>query len=211
MQVSLKYGIAFLCMPKCASHSIEPFIAKHSIASLRGPRLRHLTAYQFARYMRPLIDSPNARVELFCLMRNPLDWVKSWYKYRSRDEIKDKRHPNHENYTGNMSFDEFAIEYIYGKHKNLRKQSDYLLLADGTIGADTIIQFERMDLVESFLQEKIGEKVSIPKKNVSPQANTELSSRMEKELREYLKKDLTIYNNVAKFGIYKSSSNIISS
>ena len=146
MQISTKYGFAFLCMPKCASTSIESAIKEfcdidHSVLGKK----KHLKAQEFmdsvlVAHQKPLTA---ARIESFCLMRNPMEWIASWYRYRSRDVLKNPNHKDHNRYTGNINYERFIEEYISEGKRNpyakINTQFNFLNLNNGKIGVDYII------------------------------------------------------------------------
>ncbi|MEL7505516.1 MAG: hypothetical protein AAFN18_23960, partial [Cyanobacteria bacterium J06554_6] len=43
----------------------------------------------------------------FAVIRDPLEWVISWYNFRSRPSLKRSQSQNKSAYAGNLSFNEF--------------------------------------------------------------------------------------------------------
>jgi len=188
-------------MPKCASTSVETAIKELCKISFSGkPRIKHLNAQVFSEKILPICQSlsgSDRKIESFCLMRDPLEWVKSWYCYRARNQLKNPCHPNHNNYTGNISYNDFIKAYISkGKKRSFSKiktQYDFLKLGNGQIGVDHIFPLDRINLVEKFLSEKTKTVITIPKVNISPKKPIILEQGLEEELRQYLAKDISIY------------------
>ena len=77
MMVSVQHGIAFLCVPKCASTSIEAALEPYADIRLAGhPSIKHLRAVDYRRYVLPVIRKAGGPdPETFCLMREPLEGV----------------------------------------------------------------------------------------------------------------------------------------
>lgn len=50
---------------------------------------------------------PGKKPYIFSIMRKPVSWVESWYRYRARDQLAPPDHPQHQNYTGHLSFPEY--------------------------------------------------------------------------------------------------------
>ena len=212
MQMSTKYGFAFLCMPKCASSSIEAATRKYCNINFSGfPALKHINAQLFSDKILAAHQSlcPSANIESFCLMRDPLQWIESWYRFRARNELKKQSHPNHINYTGNISYNDFIKSYLSKGRKEpyarLGTQYNFLKLSNGEIGIDHIIPMNRMDLVSEFLSKKIGVLVKIPQKNVSPVLSINLDKDLEAKLRQRLSYDIKIYNFVNFHGKFSKS------
>lgn len=212
MQMSTDHGFAFLCMPKCASTSIETAIKPFCNINFSGhPGIKHIDARHFAKSILMIHTElvPGRRVESFCLMREPLSWIESWYRYRGRNELKNPNSPNHKHYTGNISFNEFVREFIkQGERKpyaNLRSQYEFLRSEDGQLGVDHIMPMDRLDLVVDFLFEKTGQRLDIPVKNISPKKPMCLEPDLEEGLRDYFQKDLVIYDFIMKNGSYNKT------
>nr|WP_148271141.1 hypothetical protein [Cycloclasticus sp. P1] len=192
-------------MPKCASTSIEAAIKDSCNISFSAPsKLKHLNAQQFSRIILPAFQTllPTIKVESLCLIREPLEWIESWYRYRSRLALKDKSHPNHKNYTGDISYNTFIKAYISkGKRQpfaNIKTQYDFIKLSNNDIGIDQIFPMDRLDLVADLLSVKTGKFISIPKKNTSKKRLLNLDSKVEKQLRLHLARDIAIYDFVKK-------------
>lgn len=204
MQLSTQYGFAFLCMPKCASTSIEEAISSYcSINFSVHPALKHINAKNFRKYVLSYHNLliPDKKIETFCLIREPVDWVYSWYRFRTRDDLKNPAHPNHNNYTGNISFAQFINDLVDKKdvpYVNIGSQSQFIKLDNGSIGIDNIFPIERMDLVRNFLSKKIGKEINIPVRNVAPKIDFNVSQSDLYKLKEIYISDIDLYNNICK-------------
>ena len=197
MNLSSKYKFAFLCMPKCASTSIERAIAKYSDITFKGDSgQKHMRAHQF----RTEVDG---FIETFCIMRDPIDWLGSWYRYRSRPALEGTP-----NYTGTMTFDHFIEGYL-SRNKPpyatfIDKQSDFFTMPSHTCGVDVIFDMKRLDLVEKYLSTKIGTDIVLPYTNSSPkkeQKDLVISGSVRAKLNKKIEKDVLIYNTIAATGV----------
>ncbi len=56
----------------------------------------------------------------------------------------------------------------------------------------------KIRLVSEFLSNKIGRKIKIPRKNVSPKMPLELDATLEHRLREHLRRDIALYAFVSQ-------------
>jgi hypothetical protein len=212
MQMSTKYGVAFLCMPKCASTSIEQAIKPFFNINFAGsPNTKHINAQFFFESLHSihLKLHPRVKIESFCLMRDPLDWIESWYRYRSRNQLKNKNNRDHQRYTGEMSYDEFIKEYISKRKRkpfaSIDRQYNFLAMNDGEIGVDHIIPMNRMDLVSDFLSKKIGREIKIQNKNISPKSDLSLDIELEKKLRQHLLEDIAMYEFIETHGQFNKA------
>ena len=181
MLIAPARGFVFLAMTKTGSTAIESAFGPYTqMVQRNSPRLKHTRYAKFERYLAPFLAAngwPRDSYEVVCAFREPIDWLHSWWRYRSREEIADPSHRAHKNYTGNVSIEEFARAYINDKQH----------------GIDRIFRYERLDLLIEFLCEKVGEDVEVGHSNVSPEMPYELSEECERELREYLTDEYRIY------------------
>jgi len=209
MQMSTEHGFAFLCMPKCASTSVELAISEFCNINYSGhPCIKHVNAQVFTESILPVHQQlvPTAQVKSYCLMRDPLDWVQSWFRYRGREELKSPSHPNHRNYTGNLSYDDFISEYLSTGEKQsyaqLSTQLKFLRLSDGQIGVDYVIPMTKIDSLIKIFEEKIQQPINIPFVNASPKVDIALDSSLEQQLRKYLAQDIYFYEFIESHGMF---------
>ncbi|MBN7795021.1 sulfotransferase family 2 domain-containing protein [Parahaliea mediterranea] len=212
MQMSTAHRFAFLCMPKCASSSIESAIAEHCNINFSGnDRFKHINAQDFQTFVMGYTRKVqrHLRITTFCLMRDPVDWLFSWYRYRQRKDLRDPNHPFAHNYTGNMSFDEFATAFMSEGERptfaNLPTQSEFLLLDNGEIGVDRVYSMDRLDLVAEFLSERIGKSIQVPHKNKAPSLAMELSPDIRNALEQSLARDVELFQQVREAGVLESA------
>lgn len=213
MQLSTRFGFAFLSMPKCASSAIEAAIKPLcNINYLGHPLLKHINADHFDRYVRPLHAEllPQSHIETFCLMREPLSWIESWYRYRSRKELSNPQHKAHKNYTGQITYNEFIHAFLLNRsipsYAKLSNQIQFVLLNNNLIGVDRIFPMERMDLVSEYIAEKTGKNITIKPMNTSPEKQIVLADDLKEELMKYFEQDLKLYEIVMKNGSFKRSA-----
>lgn len=199
MLVSLKKRVVFLAMPKCASTSVESILMPHSQIIISGhPNIKHMNYQRYVDRVRPMIASTGVKdITTFCLFREPLEWLQSWYSYRAREELSNPRHPRHKNYTGNISFQEFVNSYVNGEnvsYAKLGRQSNFVSDKNGEVAVDKIFRLDKMDSLTEFLESKIGEKVTIPKKNSSDRKlSFFLDDSVKKKAIEFLSREYEIY------------------
>lgn len=200
MLLAPKKGFVFLATPKTGSTSIERAFRPYSQVVLRGnPWFIHTRYDQFQRFLQPFLDAkgfPRDSYEVVCVFREPIDWLSSWWRYRSREELADPSHPSHHNYAGHLSFEQFAYAYMKGDEQfaqGVGRQSEFVRARPGQPKMDRIFRYERLDLLVDFLCEKVGEEVALKVRNVSPERSFSLSEEGERELREFFKPDYRLY------------------
>jgi len=192
-------GFVFLASTKTGSTSIESAFLRHSQIILQGPpSFKHTNYAGFQRFLQPYLASggfPRESYEVVCAFREPIDWLSSWWRYRSREKLANPANPRHRNYTGGVSFEEFARAYMEGSEQfaKVGRQSRFVRPRPGEAAVDHIFRYDRLDLLVDFLCEKVGEEVEIGSANTSPERSFSLSEGCKIELREFFAPEYRIY------------------
>ncbi len=184
MLVFWKENLVLLAVPKTGSTALEGALAPRASLVLRDPpELKHAPCYRYKRFLKPLFKQVGGQdPELMAIVRNPIDWLGSWYRYRTRDDLI-----GHENSTHNVSFDEFVLEYCKGSPAPFAKvgsQSRFLRINDGEIGPQHLFQYEQWDKVVTYLEERLAITITLKQKNVSPKMDLQLSDAVASKLRD---------------------------
>lgn len=194
MLVFWKENLVLLAVPKTGSTALEGALAPRASLVLRDPpEIKHAPCYRYKRFLKPLFKQVGGQnLELMAIVRNPIDWLGSWYRYRTRDDLI--AHPNS---TRDISFDDFVLEYCKGApapFANVGSQARFLTINDGEIGAEHLFQYEQWDKVIGYLEERLGLTITLKQKNVSPRMDLVLSAEVEAKLRE---------KRAAEFAVWK--------
>ncbi len=192
-------GFVFLATPKAGSTSIERAFLAHSQVILQGtPAIKHTSYSAFQRFLQPYLASrgfPRDSYEVVCAFREPIDWLSSWWRYRSREKLANPSRPQYRNYTGHVSFEQFAWAYMEGSEQfaKVGRPSRFVQPRPGEAEVDRIFRYDRLDLLIDFLCEKVGEEVEVGSANTSPERSVSLSEECEIELREFFAPEYRIY------------------
>ena len=171
MQISLKHGFVFLCTPKCASNAIEDMLRQYVDMDLQGsPRIRHTTVREYDRYLRPYLVAlePDRPIETIAVIREPLSWLYSWYRFRARSTLRVQRHANS---TSHVSFSEFIEAYLTNPQPEFARvgsQADWLLGDSDELGIDRLFPYESLPRLVSYFSDRIEKPLSLRRLNVSP-------------------------------------------
>jgi hypothetical protein len=192
-------GFVFLATTKSGSTSIETAFLRHSqMILLKPPAIKHTSYAGFQRFLQPFLNSrgfPRESYEVVCAFREPIDWLSSWWRYRSREKLANPTDPKHRNYTGDVSFEQFAWAYMEGSEHfaQVGRLSRFVRPSPGKAEVDRIFRYDRLDLLVDFLCEKVGEEVEVGSENTSPERSFSLSEECEIELREFFAPEYRIY------------------
>lgn len=196
MLVFWRQGLVFLATPKTASTAIETALGPlAAIVVLRPAHLKHTNAQKYQRQVAPFLgDGKGVSFVTTALMREPVAWLGSWYRYRQRDgEVPEKS-------TRGMSFDEFVLSYCQTDQPEFARvgaQATFLK-PEGFRPVDHIFRYERLDRFVGFLEKRLGTAISLPVENVSPAGSATLSTKVEAVLRDHCTRDFALYDGLGE-------------
>ena len=181
--------LVFLATPKAGSTAVE--VALEPLASLavqRPPEMKHVNAARFHHHIHPWLSGMTAdHFTTVALMREPVEWLRSWYRFYLRDE-QDAETPD------NSRFEDFVRLYLAHPEsvtQGIGTQSAFLTAGDAPV--DRIFRYEDMAAFTHFLDEWLDCAINLPRINVPPSADVTLSPATEAELRQALAPDFRLY------------------
>ena len=194
MLISTRKKFVFLSNYKCASTSIEGVLKKHCELILRGPKFKHLPIDEFNKYIKPLLETRGFyNFETYCIVRDPIDYVFSWYRYRQRDDLKKSESIK---YTGDVTFDQFIKEACSEDPPPMCPRENQHLFVGFKNGKFKVDNVYTLDDIRSFsktMNDKFNIDINIPKKNMSPKKDFHLSDESWALFEEYFKNDIQMY------------------
>ena len=180
--------LVFLATPKAGSTAIEMALDSLASASLLRPAaLKHTDIATYRRFVGPwLYAQTGAAFTTVALMREPVDWLRSWYRFKLRDDHDDPRHM-----MDGITFADFAGRYAAAQHPEIGSQSDFL--TDGDQRVDRIFRYEDITSFVDFLESRLDCAIELPRINVPPSVNVHLPEPAEAQLRHAMARDLQVY------------------
>jgi len=191
MLVFWEQRLAFLATPKTGSTAIAAALESLAAVSIqRPPLLKHTTVHRYRRFIGPFLEAASKdNFTLVALMREPKDWLGSWYRFRQREETEAGRS------TRGMSFDAFVRAWCQDPRPDFAdvgSQGKFLRPRQGE-GVDRLFRYEEIGTFVQFLEERLGCEIILPRLNVSPTGATDLSAETEALLRETAAEDFGLY------------------
>lgn len=195
MLVFWEQRLAILATPKTGSTAIETALEPlATLAILRPPVLKHTPVQRFHRFIGPYLEVTSGKpFTLVALMREPRDWLGSWYRYRQRDEITDPAKS-----TRGISFDQFVNAWCDDPQPDyaaVGSQAKFLQ-PKAEKGIDRLFRYEEIDVFLQFLNDRLGFEITLPRLNVSPAGETDLSPETEARLRKTAARDFALYDSL---------------
>lgn len=178
MLVFWKEKLVLLAVPKTGTTALAGALAPYASLVLRDPpHLKHSPVYRYQRFLAPFFEKAGGQeMETMAIVRHPVDWLSSWYRYRHRDALD-----GHPNSTKGISFDDFVGEYCRGKpaaYAAVGSQATFVQGPQGALGVDYLFQYEAFATATRFLQDRLGRSIETRRLNVSPDHATNLSGPM---------------------------------
>lgn len=197
MLVFWKEKIAFLATPKTGSTAFHEALQGYSDISISGPTtLKHTTIQRYNRFFRPMFAVAGADdIETLAVMREPLDWLGSWYRFRSRPFLM-----GNPNSTAEVSFDEFVLAYCKGESPSFAQVGSQAKFLTGPAGKDRVDRLYRYDDQSGligFLQERLQVEFELSKLNVSPHKDLSIDERTERKARRKLAAEYRLWDSLA--------------
>ena len=214
MLIFVEKKLIIYSMPKTGTTSIQKALEKS--ATIKFGRtgkygLKHIDVKNFQKWEQTLKNQfPRIKFVSCCVMREPLDLLRSWYKYRSRTKVKsDKK------FTGNITFDQY-INNLYEKkiqdksNRSFFNRQSRFLFPKNKILIDRVFPYQNFESFIEFISRIIGKELEIPKVNISPKIDeNELLIKEDtlKRIEEFISLDKEIYDQLLKLGSFNSQNN----
>ena len=192
MLVFWKARLVLLAVPKTGTTALEAALAPRADAAiLNPPGLKHCTVRKYRRELAGFFEQKGRRpMELVAVMREPVDWLGSWYRYRRRPALDGQ--PNS---TAHLDFDDFVRAYLSDPVPDCARVGAQAQFLQG--GVDHLFRYDRQEDLLRFLAERLGHEIDPPRLNVSPAGETELSAPLAERLRDACAADFRLWESLA--------------
>ncbi len=198
MLVFWKARIVLLSVPKTATSALIAAYGNQADMVVRDPPdLKHAPVYRYNRFFRPMFERMGAEnMTLAAVVREPIDWLGSWYRYRKRGFLDGK--PTS---TRDVSFDAFCDAYTRGDRPafaDIGSQSKFVAPRPNGVGVTELFRYEQLPLLQDYLADRTGLRPDLPVTNTSPPADLTLSTATERRLRRRAADDFALWDRAAR-------------
>jgi hypothetical protein len=192
-------NLVYLAIPKTASTSIEALLAHAGDQNLSQDAFpKHITARQFFTKWSKLHAPQGFPLEAFAVIRDPVDRLGSWYRYRQRPALRGSPKS-----TENMTFESFVNAYIREDRPafaDIGNQFRFCTNAQGDMLVRFLFSFEDLSWLETFVQNRFGITEHIGHLNSSQKVPLDLSQRTRARLEQVNAAEFELYESVASPG-----------
>ena len=198
MLVFWKEKLAILAVPKTGTTALQSALGDRADIVVRDPpELKHAPVYRYNRFFRPMFEKPckEPNMETLAVMREPISWLGSWYRYRQRPFLKGR--PTS---TDGVTFDDFVLAYCQGNRPafaNVGSQAKFLEPRPNGTQVTHLFRYENQDGLYAFLNTRLKTEISTKRENVSPEMTLELSPKVEAKLRRKCADEFALYASIA--------------
>ncbi|WP_439137734.1 gamma-glutamyl kinase [Roseicyclus sp.] len=193
-----KAKLVLLAVPKTGTTALEAALLAHADAAiLNPPEKKHLTARRWRNQLAPFFENRGTRqIETMAVIREPRDWLGSWYRYRARPEIAATASS-----TAAMDFTQFVTGWLSDpepEYARVGRQSRFVSNAEGKLIVDHLFRYEEMEKAIAFLEARLGIALDLGRRNISPQADLTLPPALEARLHHEAAADFALWASLGK-------------
>ncbi|WP_135507469.1 sulfotransferase family 2 domain-containing protein [Roseovarius aestuariivivens] len=192
--------LVFLSVPKTGTTAYEAALATRASIVVRDPpELKHAPVFRYHRFFRPALEKfVGEDFDILAVMRDPIDWLGSWYRYRRRSGMEGTRNSTYE-----ISFDAFVQAYMQPDRPafaNVGSQAKFLEPHKNGTGVTHLFRYEDQAGLTKFLADRLGVAVETRRLNESPPGETSLSPETEARFRDMFAAEYQLYDGIRDEG-----------
>jgi hypothetical protein len=200
-----KERLVFLANPKTATQSLRAMLKPHATDWQQpdAAKARHMGIGGFqAKWAEILQDTLGGPVETFAVVREPMARLDSWYRYRKRNP---KGTPSSSKGISLENFCKAGLAARVPPYAKIGSQAKFVGFDGLRAQVDYLFDYDQMDLLLTFLSDRIGRRVSLPRRNISvvPRDDAPLAISPETlaALHEKMAADFALYDRVRETGV----------
>lgn len=198
MMIFFKERLALLSVPKTGTTAFQAALRDRADLVISDPpELKHAPLFRYNRWIRPMYEKVcSAELEIAAVMREPVSWLGSWYRYRQRPALD-----GNPNSTKGISFEDFLQGYCKGKppaYANVGSQAKFLEAQPNGCKVSHLFRYEDQDALKAFLEKRLDTGIRLERKNVSPAAELSLSPDAEERLRRKRAEEFSLYEAIPR-------------
>lgn len=206
MLVFSKARLVLLSVPKTGTTAYQSALAPHAAMVVSDPpELKHAPVFRYNRFFRPALEKfIGTPLDVVAVMREPVDWLGSWYRYRRRPFAKGQRTSTHD-----VTFDAFVEAYTRGDKPafaNVGSQAKFLEPQKNGTAVTHLFRYEDQDGLRGFLSSRLGVDIEPRPENASPVMALDLSPETLAKLHRKCADEFTLWQGIGAQGRYRPLS-----
>jgi hypothetical protein len=128
------------------------------------------------------------------VMREPVSWLGSWYRYRQRPFMAGKPNSTH-----GISFDDFVLAYMKGNKPgfaDVGSQFQFMKSQPNGTGVTHFFRYEDQPRLKSFLEDRLKLELVLSRENESPKMDLVLSDDVAERFRRKCAEEFDLYASI---------------
>lgn len=204
MRISFRHKYIMFDIPKSASTSVNFALRTISECILDGNGgVKHIQVTDYEQFLEPLFQrryGPGIDdFERIAVVREPVDMLRSYFKYLRRPGVENPGHVDHHRNTIDVDFADFLVNACTVGVKGLARPSGFVADRNGQIGIDALFSFARLDALSAHLSQRSGTQIDIPFQNVSPESRlSDLGADVLDMVRDTFAADFALYDAIMR-------------
>ncbi len=204
MLVFSKARLVFLSVPKTGTTAYQAALAPlASIAITNPPELKHAPVFRYNRFFRPMLEKfVDEKLDVLAVIREPVSWLGSWYRYRQRPAMRGQPNATHD-----ISFDDFVEAYTTSQrpgYANVGSQAKFLEPSRNGTAATHVFRYEDQAGLISFLENRLKTQITTSQLNVSPGEPQTLSDKIHDRFRRKCPEEFDLWEGIKPGGYYQT-------
>jgi hypothetical protein len=200
MLVFARQKLVFLSVPKTGSTAYQAALAPlASMVVSDPPELKHAPVFRYNRFFRPALEKfVGPDLTVLAVMREPVSWLGSWYRYRQRDFLDGQAKS-----TRGIGFDDFVRAYLRPDPPAFAvvgSQAKFLEPQRNGTAVTHLFRYEDQAGLLGFLETRLGCAITPARRNASPAEPLTLSPEVEAELRRKHALDFALHDGIGPDG-----------
>nr|WP_247651021.1 gamma-glutamyl kinase [Roseovarius autotrophicus] len=195
--------LVFLSVPKTGTTAYARALSEHAALVINAPpELKHAPVFRYNRFFRQAVERfVGPDIAIVAVMREPLDWLGSWYRYRGRAALR-----GHPNSTHGLEFDAFVRAYCSAHPPDCARvgsQAKFLEPQRNGTRVTHLFRYDDQAGLRRFLESRLGVAVMPEAVNQSPERPLALDPETLDLLRRRHAADFALYAGIGDDGAYE--------
>lgn len=193
MLIFWKARLVLLSVPKTGTTALEAAFGPHADAAIHNPPgLKHMGVAKWRSQLAPVFERKGKRpLETVAVMREPVDWLSSWWRYRQRPALDGQQ-----NSTAGQDFDAFIAAWLSDDPPPSASVGSQARFLGG--GVDHLYRYEDLPRLARFLEERIGVQAPLERRNVSPVLEIEADPGREALIRRERPEEYALWDRLSR-------------
>lgn len=193
-------NLVVFAIPKTGSTALEAALAPQASVVVRAPPAqRHMNWGVYSTTWEPVIrQALGGTPEGFAVLREPVERLRSWYRYRSGPQFDGT-----DLSCAEVGFDGFVDASLSDDpppFARVGSQDKFVMSRAGEIQIHHLFDHAQMPLALDWLSARLGRKISLGRRNPSPDRPAPLEAGLLDRLRTARAREFDLHSRVASRG-----------